>query len=106
MATDMTFGTNKMYKRPLLVAYKYTGAITDDDRAAIRKLVYPHLTDGGMMTSVSTDGWGHGVLLVFDSYMVEQLGFLKRLRHTLRMFKAAIAGYIGVRPVIKVIILK
>lgn len=102
----MTFGTNKMYKRPLLVAYKYTGAITENDRAEIRKLVYPHLTDGGMTTSVSTDGWGHGILLVFDTYMVEQLGFFKRFRHTLRVFKAAIAGYISVRPVVKVVILK
>lgn len=106
MATDMTFGTNKMYKRPLLVAYKYTGAITDDDRAAIREQLYPYLTNGGMVTSVSTDGWGHGVLLVFDAYVVEQLSLLKRLRHTLRVFKAAIAGYVGVRPVVRVIILE
>ncbi len=103
---DMTFGTNKMYKRPVLVAYKYTGSITEDDRAKIRKSVYPYLTDGGMMTSVSTDGFGHGVLFVFDAYMVEELGFFKRCLHTLRVFTAAIAGYIGMSPVIKVIILK
>lgn len=102
----MTFGTNKMYKRPLLVVYKYTGVITDSDRTQIRKLVSPHLTDGGMTTSVSSDGWGRGMLLVFDTYMVEQLGFFKRLRHTLRVFKATIAGYIGVRPTVRIVILK
>ncbi len=103
---DMTFGTNKMYKRPVLAAYKYTGSITEEDRANIRKLVYPHLTDGGMMTSVSTDCWGHGVLLVFDTYMVEQLGFFKRCRHMLRVFATTVASYIGVRSVVKIIILK
>lgn len=106
MGADMTFGTGKLYKRPLLVAYKYSGEISDSDRAKARKLVSRRLISDGMMTSVSTNGFGHGVLIVFDSYMVEQLSIFKRLCHTLRVLKAAISSYIGVSPVVKIIILE
>lgn len=103
---DMTFGTNKFYKRPLLVAYKYTGEITEADRAKVRKMLSHRLTDNGTMTSVFTDGFDHGVLIVFDAYMVEQLSFFKRLCHTFRVLKATISSYIGVSSVVKIIILE
>ena len=95
----------KRQRRLLLAAYKVNGEFTQEDRDNIRRRVYDKLTDDCMITSVSRDGWGIGVLLIFDSYEVEQLSFLKRIRHYLRMLLAAVSSYVGMCTRVIVIIL-
>lgn len=92
-------------KRPVLAAVKLSGGFTHEDRQLLRAKAWSKSTDGATMTMTSTD-FGRESALFFDVYVVEQLSLLKRLRHTFRVFKAAIARNIGVHPRVIVITLK
>lgn len=92
-------------KRPVLAAVKLSGRFTPEDRNLLRAKAWRKSTDGATMTMTSTD-FGRESALFFDVYVVEQLSLLKRLRHTFRVFKAAIARNIGVYPRVIVITLK
>lgn len=63
-------------------------------------------TDNGTRSLQGTDEQGRGLLLVFDMYVVEQLSVFKRLRHALRMFKAAITGNVNVSSGVRVVVIK
>lgn len=95
----------KVVKRPILAAVKLSGRLTEEDRKYLRKKAWHKSTDGATMTMTSTD-FGRESVLFFDVYVVEQLSFFKRFRHTLRVFKAAIASYVGIKSRIVVITLK
>lgn len=103
---DPTWGTGVMHKRLVLVGIKMSGAITDEEAHALKSKAWPDETDGGGIVMSAVTGNGVGLLLVFDAYVVEQLSILKRLRHTLRMFKAAVTRNVGVRSRVRVIVLK
>lgn len=92
-------------KRPVLAAVKLSGAFTHEDRQLLRTKAWSKSTDGATMTMTSTD-FGRESALFFDVYVVEQLSLLKRLRHTFRVFKAAIARNIGIQSRIIVITLE
>lgn len=95
-----------MYKRLIGVAYRTSGAFTEADRDTFRRTMCNHLTDGGFLITTGTDERGHGMLFCFDIYVVEQLGIRKRLRHSLRVFFAAAARYIGIRSRLRVVVLE
>lgn len=103
---DPTWGTGVMHKRLVLVGIKMSGAITEEEAHALKAKAWPEETDGGAIVMTATAKNGAGLLLVFDAYVVEQLSILKRLRHTLRMFKAAITRNVGVGSCVRVIVLK
>lgn len=92
-----------MHKHLIMAAYKMGEPFTSEEMAKLRKQAFKRSLDGGTMTSVATDGFGNHIVLKFDLYMVEQLSFSKRLRHLLRKFFTAVACYVGVSPVVKVI---
>ncbi len=103
---DSTWGSGKFHKRLVLVAVKLSGEITMEEKHALLSRAWKKTTDNGTMSLSGRDSCGRGLLLVFDSYVVEQLGFLKRLCHATRMLKAAITGNIHVGSGVRVIILK
>lgn len=89
----------------MIAAIKLSGKFTAEDRKYLREKAWRKSTDGATMTMRSTD-FGRESVLLFDVYVVEQLSLLKRLRHTLRVFKAAIARNVGIKPRIIIITLK
>lgn len=93
-----------MHKHLIMAAYKMGEPFTSEEMDELRKQAFERSLDGGTMTSVATDGFGNHIVLKFDLYMVEQLSFPKRLRHLLRKFFTAVACYVGVSPVVKVVI--
>lgn len=96
---------DKVIKRPILAAVKLSGRFTEDERRYLRKKAWRKSTDDATMTMTSND-FGRESVLFFDVYVVEQLSLLKRLRHSLRVFKTAIASYVGIKPRIIIITLK
>lgn len=96
----------KLYKRLIGVAYKTSGAFTEADRDTFRRTMCNHLTDGGFLMTMGTDEWGRGMLFCFDIYVVEQLGIYKRLRHSLRVFFAAVVRNVGIRSLLRVVVLE
>lgn len=102
---DPTWGTGIMHKRLVLVAIKMSGKLTADEIHSVQSQSWRLLTDNGSMLNEATDNAGHGLLLIYDVYNVKNLGFFPRLRHMLRVFKAAITGNFCLQPV-KVITLK
>lgn len=103
---DQTWGTGKMRKRLVLVAVKHSGAITEAEKHELLSMAWKRATDNGTLSVAGTGSRGQGLLLVFDAYIVEQLSVLKRLRHALRMFKAAITGNVNVSSGVRVVVLK
>ena len=93
-----------MHKHLIMAAYKIGEPFTSEEMDELRRRAFERSLDGGTMTSVATDGFGNHIVLKFDLYMVEQLSFPKRLRHLLRKFFTAVACYVGVSPVVKVVI--
>ncbi|MEZ3575986.1 hypothetical protein D1638_08015 [Muribaculaceae bacterium Z1] len=92
-------------KRPILAAVKLSGKFTAEERKYLREKAWRKSTDGATMTMTSTD-FGRESLLFFDVYVVENLSLLKRFRHALRVFTAAIARNVGIKPRIVIITLK
>lgn len=97
---------DRMYKRLIGVVYKTSGEFTKADRDKLRQTMCRSLTNGGFLMTTGTDELGRGMLFCFDIYVIEQLSFFERCRHRLRVFFAAVSGYIGVRSCIRVIILE
>lgn len=92
-----------MHKHLIMAAYKIGEPFTPEEMDDLRNQAFERSLDGSTMTSVATDGFGNHIVLKFDLYMVEQLSIPKRLRHFLRKFFTAVACYVGVSPVVKVI---
>ncbi len=92
-------------KRPILAAVKLSGRFTAEERQYLRKKAWRKSTDDATMTMTSTD-FGRESVLFFDVYVVEQLSLLKRFRHALRVFTAAIARNVGIQSRIVIITLK
>ncbi len=103
---DGTWGTGIMQKRLVLVGVKQSGAITDAEAHELRAMASKKATAYGTMSIAGTGSRGQGLLLIFDVYVVEQLSVFKRLRHAVRMFKAAITGNVDVSSGIRVVVLK
>lgn len=103
---DRTWGTGIMQKRLVLVAVKNSGAMTDAEAHELRAMASKKATAYGTMSIAGTGSCGQGLLLIFDVYVVEQLSVFKRLRHAVRMFKAAITGNVDVSSGIRVVVLK
>lgn len=93
-----------MQKHLILAAYKTGEPFTEQEMIELRRRAFKRSLDGGTMTSMATDGFGNHIVLKFDLYVVEQLSFPKRLRHLLRKFFTAVACYVGVSPVVKIVI--
>lgn len=89
---DPTWGSGILHKRLILVAVKLNGEVSESEMVELHKQTWPRLTDNASMTLKGKDAMGHQLVLIYDVYVVKQLGFFPRLRHSLRMFKAAIAG--------------
>ena len=104
--TDPTWGTGLFYKRLVLVAVKQSGEITEWEKHKLLSEAWERATDNGTFSIAGRDRSGRGLLLVFDTYVVEQLSLFKRLRHSLRVFKAAITGNVSVCSDVRVVILK
>ena len=94
---------SKQVKRPILAAFKSGSDFTEEERRMIRDKAWRRSIDGRTMTHVAKDSFGGRSLLVFDVYVVEQLSVLERLRHSLRVFNAAIARNVGIEPRIVII---
>lgn len=103
---DQTWGTGIMQKRLVLVAVKNSGAITEAEAHELRAMASKKATAYGTMSIAGTGSRGQGLLLIFDIYVVEQLSVFKRLRHALRMFKAAIMGDVNVSSGVRVVVIK
>ena len=86
-----------IHKHLIMAAYKMGEPFTSEEMDDLRKQAFERSLNGGTMT------FGNHIVLKFDLYVVEQLSFPKRLRHLLRKFFTAVACYVGVSPVIKVI---
>lgn len=97
---------DKFYKRLICVAYKTGGTFSTSEKNAPRRKMGRHLTDGGFLITTGIGERGRGMLFFFDMYMVEQLGFYKRLRHSLRVLFAAISRNVGIRACLRVVILE
>lgn len=93
-----------MYKHLIMVAYKIGEPFTSEEMDDLRSQAFKRSIDNGTMTSVATDGFGNHVVLKFDLYVIEQLSVPKRLRHLVRKFFTAVAGYVGMSPVVKVVV--
>lgn len=102
--TKVMKNKSPLYKHLLMVAYKIGAPFTPEEMDDLRNQAFKRSIDGGTMTSAATDGFGNSVVLKFDIYMVEKLSIPKRLRHLLRKFFTAVASYVGVSPVVKVIV--
>ena len=103
---DPTWGTGVMQKRLVRVREKRSGAITEAQRCSLLEEAWRRTPDHGTRSLQGTDEQGRGLLLVFDMYVVEQLSVFKRLRHALRMFKAAITGNVNVSSGVRVVVIK
>lgn len=103
---DQTWGTGVLQKRLVLVAVKQSGAITESEKHELLSMAWKKTTDHGTMSIPGRDSRGRGLLLVFDVYMVEQLSIFKRLRHALRMLKAAVTGNVNVSSGVRVVVIK
>lgn len=102
---DPTWGTGVMHKRLSLVAVKLSGAISDGEAHALMNKAWPRNRDCGGRVLSAVDANGIGLMLIYEMYVVKDLGFFPRLCHTLRMFAAAITGNTSLKTV-KVITLK
>ncbi len=93
--------------RPFLLVVKQDGAITDEEMMELRsRYVWGKTTDSCSHVSRATDSFGRGLAYFTDVYVIEQIGVLKRLCHTLRMIKAAITLNIGIGTLLRVVIIK
>ena len=97
---------NRIVNYPILAAIKIGGRFSEQERGELRKLAWEKSIDNATRTHVATDCFGNELVLFFDVYVVENLSLLKRLRHSLRVFKAAVARKIHVQPRIIIITLK
>lgn len=89
--TDPTWGSGIMHKRLVLVAVKVNGEFTEAEMIELHKESWSELTDNASMTLKGKDIMGHELVLIYDVYVVKQLGFFPRMRHAFRMLSAAIA---------------
>ncbi len=97
---------NRIVNYPILAAIKIGGRFTDEERGMLRKQAWSKSIDNATRTHVATDCFGNELALFFDVYVVENLSLLKRLRHSFRMFKTAVARKVHVQPRIIIITLK
>lgn len=93
-------------KRLVLVGLKLSGEISEEEKHAMLAEAWKRTTDHGTQSFQGKDSQGRGLLLVFDIYMVKELGILKRLRHAARMLKAAITGNVNVSSGVRVVVIK
>lgn len=103
---DQSWGTGVFQKRLVLVAVKQSGAITESEKHELLSMAWKKTTDHGTKSILGRDSRGRGLLLVFDMYVVEQLSIFKRLRHALRMLKAAVTGNVNVSTGVRVVVIK
>lgn len=90
------------HKHLLLVAFKHCGEFSDKERQELRKKVSGKLIDKCSYTHVAHQTFGECVL-IFDSYVIDQLGITQRIRHSLRVFKTAVFRYVGINSVVHII---
>jgi hypothetical protein len=86
----------------LAVGFASRRELTDCEINRIRRRSFKKCIDHLIMTFLTENRLGAGVL-IFDCYVIEELNFFQRIRHGLRVLKAAIFDYIGVSSVIIVI---
>lgn len=91
------------HKDLLLVAHKMSGEFTDEEREILRRKAAANCIDDCTMTIKSMGGFNSYQLLIFDSYVIEQLSFFQLLRHRLRKLWTAILRQVGASPVIVVV---
>lgn len=89
----------KHHKHLLLTAYKRGAEFTKEEIHNLRIRAWKRSLDHTTITSTGIDCFGNYVLNVFDFYEVKELGFLKRIRHSLRVFSTAVASYIRMSPI-------
>lgn len=90
--TDHTWGTGILHKRLVLVAVKIGGEFSESEMIELHRQSWPELTTNMSMTLKGNDAMGHQLVLIYDVYVVKQLRLFPRLRHSLRMLAATIAG--------------
>lgn len=91
---------------PILAAIKADGRFTEEERGMLRKRAWSRSIDNATRTYVAADRSGNESVMIFDVYIVENLSFLKRLRHSLRMIKAAIARNVHIQPRVVIVTLE
>jgi hypothetical protein len=86
------------YKYLLLVAFANYKEFTEAEKHQIRERVFKRSINGITMTFETQNILGSGVM-AFDNYIIEELNFLQRIRHVLRVFKTTVFDYIGISAV-------
>ncbi len=86
----------------LLTAFKSRGKFTNAEVTALRERIYPKLIADSTMTMRSGNDFGESLQL-FDYYIIDQLNFVQRLRHGIRMVATAIKDYVGISTVVVVL---
>jgi len=92
----------KTEKHLLGVAYS-AKPFTDEELSKIRGRFFRRSIDDFTTTFTGSNGLGY-TLTVFDIYRVKDLHFPQRVRHYVRKFITTILGYIGIYPIIRIVV--
>lgn len=105
--TFQTVIPNRMDERLVLVAINTDGKFTEDQRMQLRQIAWKRI--GGKTISThtiehfETYGWGE-TLAIFENYVIKAATLRERVKFGVRKFLATALAYIGINPVLVVIV--
>lgn len=105
--TFQTVIPNRMNERLVLVAINTNGQFTEEQRSQLRQIAWDRI--GGENISTHTidhlESYGRGeTLAIFENYVIKAATRRQRIAYRLRKLLAAALAYVGINPVLVVIV--
>ncbi len=98
---------NRMNERLVLVAINTEGKFTEEQRSQLRRIAWDRIgcEDISTHTIDHLESYGRGeTLAVFENYVIKAATRRQRIKYRLRKFLAAALAYIGINPVLVIIV--